>query len=183
MGQYNGNPKPKHGSAELLLQRTEQLRPWLKKLAALFRVELGPKAIEAYLEVLVAYPSEALNVACQRVMREWNEASKFPPPAFFIERIEEALTVEPRISDSRHILDRGDKPPDWEQLQPGELEAWRKEAMDRAEEFQRKLAEAETKLKVIPPVTIDPERAAELDRRRRLQIEEFRKKNNLTGEV
>lgn len=59
---------------------------WLEKLAAAFRVELSKETLAAYLEVLVARSPEVLQVAFQRTITEWNEASKMPPLAFIIAR-------------------------------------------------------------------------------------------------
>jgi hypothetical protein len=46
----------------------------------------------------------------------------------------------PEIQENRHILDRGDKPPDWEPLAPGELTAMQQEAHAKAELLQREVA-------------------------------------------
>lgn len=139
-------------------------------------MELAPKTVQGYLEVLVAYPSEALATACQRVAREWDKASMFPPPAFIIERIEDAIAhPADRITDSRHILERGAKPPDWEPLQPGELEAmqararWVERAVEKAAEEQ----------------AVQPARMSnsEWEARRLRQLDAFRKKHNVKGDV
>lgn len=45
----------------------------------------------------------------------------------------------PEIQDSLHILDRGDKPPDWEQLKPGELEAMKAASKTRQEEVREQV--------------------------------------------
>src|SRR5215510_5997462 len=82
----------------------------LRKIAAVFRVDLSETTQEAYWDILKDYPKSALELAAQRVIREWSEASKMPTLAFILERIEDAI----RQSRNGDLLTRQDKPPDWE---------------------------------------------------------------------
>jgi hypothetical protein len=86
------------------------------------------------------------------------------------------------IQDSRHILDRGDKPPDWEPLQAGELERIRLEGKTRADEIERQVSAAAHGFQM-PKAPIDQPDAAEWERRRQAQLRAFRDKNREVGEA
>src|SRR5262249_7679004 len=82
----------------------------LRKIAAVFRVDLSETTQAVYWEILYDYPKSAIEQAAQRVIREWPEASKMPTPAFILERIEDAI----RKNRDGDLLVRQDKPADWE---------------------------------------------------------------------
>ena len=65
----------------------------------------------------------------------------FPAPAQLREWAFQARQ-DAAIVDTRRILDRGDKPPDWEPLKPGEADQILREARERATQFRGKLLEA-----------------------------------------
>jgi len=52
----------------------------------------------------------------KRVIREWDEAAKMPPLKFILDRVRDENNRPQLINDARRILERGDKPPDWEPM-------------------------------------------------------------------
>jgi len=73
----------------------------------------------------------------ERLIESWTIPHVMPPIATVLEFVREVAEVGPRITDARYILDRGDKPPDWEPLKAGEFDAMKRESRARATEFQK----------------------------------------------
>ena len=88
----------------------------LRRIAAAFRVELSEETQGIYLNELAPFPQASLDEAVGRTIREWTEASKMPTLHFILERIYAAQNQPRTINDSHRILERGDKPADWEPL-------------------------------------------------------------------
>lgn len=83
------------------------------------------------------------------------------------------------IQDSRHLLDRGDKPPDWEPFTPRELAQMKAEAAARYQKLEKAVSTESAKAEM-PKAVLD---FAAADLRRRRQLEDFRRHNNLAGEA
>lgn len=81
------------------------------------------------------------------------------------------------VTDCRHILDRGDKPPGWEQLTPEELAQMQVEARSRARQIDQQVATAAEQH------TMRRMTESEFERRRREQLARFRAKNSGAGEA
>src|SRR5215831_10136344 len=63
-------------------------------------------AMEIHCKLYLKYPKSVLIKAFNRVKEEWPEASKFPPPVFFLERINAVLTEpQPIRRDTTAVIE------------------------------------------------------------------------------
>src|SRR5262245_62108882 len=93
-------------------QKIDFVLAWIVKISSAANVELSEQTQAVYLEYLMRLTDEQLACAGRLTIEEWTEPSKMPPIPFIVERA--GRLQEPFINDARRILDRGDKPPDWD---------------------------------------------------------------------
>lgn len=168
------NPKPIAPSKP----HRDSVLALIVKLASAMNVELSVLTQDVYYQKLVTLKLDVLARAIDRLIESWTLPHVMPPIATILEYVGIVQAEGPRITDSRHILDRGDKPPDWEPLNPGEMEAMRKEAQRRTREIETQVKTAAEE-KAVPP-GID---SAEWERRRDAQLRTFREQNRQAGEA
>ncbi len=92
----------------------EYLLASIRKIAAAFNVELSEATQAVYMEFLAPLSEENIYNATSKTILEWKEPSKMPPPIFILERYWNS--IQPLTEETRKILDRDDKPPDWKEL-------------------------------------------------------------------
>jgi hypothetical protein len=136
---------------------------------------IPPERIILYARALSDLSEKQLAHGFEKALKYFKPefGKSFPTPAEIRAWAYEYRPVDV-IQDSRHILDRGDKPPDWEPLEPGELEAMKQ----RAQTIERKVQEAAKPMEM--PKGPDAE---EWERRRQAQLRAFREKNREAGEA
>lgn len=141
------------------------------KIAAAANVELSEASQAVYLEKLENLSLERMQAATDRTIDEWDKANQMPPLPFILAR---AQMPDPMITKGRQLLERGDKPPDWEPLASGELEEMRRDARKIEREIEVNAKQHEM------PKPIDD---VEWAKRRDEQLRRFLSQNKGAGEA
>jgi len=134
---------------------------------------IAAERVVLYCRALADIQEPQLLFAFEQALRHLGE---FLPSVQALRGFAESWRPPESAMDCRHILDRGDKPPDWEPLKPGELEEMRA-AKKRVEIVKTKIEES-VQQHEMPKLS-----AEEFEERRRRQLEAFRRKNVDAGEV
>lgn len=103
-------------------------------------MEISDRTQNEYYQKLVTLRLDVLNQAIEQLIDEWDKPHMMPPVAVVLEYVHRAQQRGPLLIDARRILDRGEKPPDWEPLD--------------AEQFATMLGEAKEKVS-FPVVTAE----------------------------
>lgn len=175
------NPKAKPSSASKKNPAIESVSYYVDQLAMALGQVIPPERTVLYVRALSDLTEQQLAYGFEQALKLFAPqfGQTFPSPAQIREW---GFQWRPQaITDSSHILDRGDKPHDWGPLKPGELEEMRREARKRAEELQAQI-ESAVKHENTMPKASDVDQA-EWDRRRQKQIDDFRRKNAGAGEA
>lgn len=144
-------------------------------------MELSEATQREYYQKLKIFRLDHLAQAVDGLIDDWMQPHVIPPIATVREYVRQAQEHGPTITDSRRIIGRGDKPPDWEPLQPGELSAMRAEATRRARKIERDIAALADHKQM--PVGLAGLAEAEWNRRRDEQLRRFRHSNPAAGEA
>lgn len=151
----------------------ERVTYYVEQLAMALGLAIPTERILLYVGALSDLTEKQLAFGFGKALRHFKPeyGRTFPSPA---EIREWAYEWRPVIDESKAILDRGDKPPDWEALSPEEIEAMRKRA-----------GIIEHQVQAIVPDHAMPESLTsdEWERRKQQQLEAFRRKNKLGGEA
>lgn len=167
-------------STEPSKQHRDSVIALIVKLASAMNVELSVHTQGVYYQKLKNSKLEYLTHAIDTLIDTWTQPHTIPPVATILEHVRQAHHYGPTITDSRRILDRGDKPPDWEALKPGEFDQMRKAAAERAQQIQDQIANV-VEQKQMPSageIGVD-----EWNRRRDAQLRRFRTNNPGAGEA
>jgi len=179
MPRENSKPKANNSSGDNKKKISDSIRYFVGQLAMALGQVIPAERILLYIRALSDLTESQLAHGFEKALKFFKPefGRVFPTPA---EIREWAYEWRPPVVDpSRAILDRGDKPPGWEQLQPGELDKMRARAKQVVERVER-TAQAEVNG---PATTRETVPADELERRRIAQLEAFWKHNKQAGEV
>lgn len=176
MSETNQKPEGKPSSANRKKLASELVTHYVEQLAMVLGQLIPPERIILYARALSDLTEKQLEHGFEKALKYFKPeyGKTFPAPAEIREWAYQWRAEA--ISDSQRILDRGDKPPDWEPLKAGELDEMRQ----RSRKVEREIEIAAKEIVMPKP---DPMTDVEFDRRRRMQLEEFRQKNKLTGEA
>lgn len=170
----NPNPKPIEPSK----QHRDSVLRLIVKLATAMNVEISDRTQHEYYLKLVTLRLDVLARAVERLIDSWIVPHTMPPVATLLEFCREVIRETPTQRDTRRILDRGDKPPDWEPVTPAELEQMRQEAAEKARALKQQVADVAKDHTIKPGMT-----EMEFEARRQKQLDEFRRRNQTAGEA
>ena len=103
--------EPKKNSKPINEMHSAFILELLLSISATFTVRIPAETQTIYTQLLAPFPPAALQEGVDCVIRQWDKPCMFPPPSFILERVSEAARMNVRA-----VLDRGDKPPNWEPL-------------------------------------------------------------------
>ena len=116
-------PKPKgnSSSASNRSKTSESIKYFMSQLAMALGVVIPAERSMLYIHALSDLTEKQLAFGFERALQLFRPeyGKTFPAPA---EIRDWAYQWKPEVNDSRAILDRGEKPSDWEPLKPGEFE-------------------------------------------------------------
>lgn len=171
------NPKAKASSENKKKPVSELVNSYVAQLAMALGVLIPTERSLLYIRALSDLTERQLAHGFEKALKYFKPdfGKTFPYPG---ELREWACEWRPATENTRLLLDRGDKPADWQPLTPGEIETMRREAAAKAETIQEQIRTA-ARDRSMP----SGQSAAEFERIRQKQLREFREKNGLAGEA
>jgi hypothetical protein len=125
----NEEPKqrPKRSSEDRLNPVTELVSYFVDQLALAFGQLVPPQRSVLYCHALADLSEKQLIFGFEKILKFWKPefGKTFPSPA---EIREWAVQWRPEIAGNQKLLERGEKPPDWEPLSAEEIERLEREA-------------------------------------------------------
>lgn len=173
MENKNTNQKAKPLSGNNAKPESESVSYFVDQLAMGLGRVIPPERIVLYIRALSGLTKVQLEHGFAVALREFvpEYGQDFPAPGLIRRWAEQA----PKDNPFRALLERGDKPADWEPLQPGELEAMRARANTIIDSVKAAVVEH--------VIERAPSSDADFEIRRQRQLDAFRRKNGMGGEA